>query len=94
MTPLEMESRVVRYGDLKPCRTAFIDAHTFDLYDEPMASLRDFDAYADKTRAALFEAALLYRLAGSRTAALAGSPLEAVTGPLPCMNESRACGHS
>ncbi|OED41851.1 cupin [Chromatiales bacterium (ex Bugula neritina AB1)] len=24
----EMESRIVRYGDLKPCRTAFIDAHT------------------------------------------------------------------
>ncbi|MEO1018389.1 MAG: cupin [Pseudomonadota bacterium] len=28
MTPLEMEQRIVRYGDLKPCRTAFIDAHT------------------------------------------------------------------
>lgn len=28
MTPQEMESRVVRYGDLKPCKTAFIDAHT------------------------------------------------------------------
>lgn len=24
----EMEKRIVRYGDLKPCRTAFIDAHT------------------------------------------------------------------
>ena len=24
----DMERRVVRYGDLKPCRTAFIDAHT------------------------------------------------------------------
>lgn len=24
----EMEARIVRYGDLKPCRTAFIDAHT------------------------------------------------------------------
>ena len=23
-----METRIVRYGDLKPCRTAFIDAHT------------------------------------------------------------------
>jgi quercetin dioxygenase-like cupin family protein len=23
-----MEARIVRYGDLKPCRTAFIDAHT------------------------------------------------------------------
>jgi mannose-6-phosphate isomerase-like protein (cupin superfamily) len=28
MTPEEMERRIVRYGDLKPCKTAFIDAHT------------------------------------------------------------------
>jgi mannose-6-phosphate isomerase-like protein (cupin superfamily) len=28
MTPHEMEQRIVRYGDLVPCRTAFIDAHT------------------------------------------------------------------
>ncbi len=28
MTPAEMEARIVRYGDLVPCRTAFIDAHT------------------------------------------------------------------
>ena len=28
MTPQDMESRIVRYGDLRPCRTAFIDAHT------------------------------------------------------------------
>lgn len=28
MTPAEMEARIVRYGDLQPCRTAFIDAHT------------------------------------------------------------------
>ncbi|MEO1240125.1 MAG: cupin domain-containing protein [Pseudomonadota bacterium] len=25
---LELETRIVRYGDLRPCRTAFIDAHT------------------------------------------------------------------
>ena len=24
----DMEARVVRYGDLRPCKTAFIDAHT------------------------------------------------------------------
>ena len=24
----EMETRIVRYGDLRPCKTAFIDAHT------------------------------------------------------------------
>ena len=28
MTPQEMETRIVRYGELKPCKTAFIDAHT------------------------------------------------------------------
>jgi quercetin dioxygenase-like cupin family protein len=28
MTPAEMEPRIVRYGELVPCRTAFIDAHT------------------------------------------------------------------
>lgn len=28
MTATEMESRIVRYGDLMPCKTAFIDAHT------------------------------------------------------------------
>jgi len=28
MTPEEMNARIVRYGDLVPCKTAFIDAHT------------------------------------------------------------------
>jgi mannose-6-phosphate isomerase-like protein (cupin superfamily) len=28
MNAHEMEARIVRYGDLKPCTTAFIDAHT------------------------------------------------------------------
>ena len=28
MTPNDMEARIVRYGDLVPCKTAFIDAHT------------------------------------------------------------------
>ncbi|TMM49473.1 cupin domain-containing protein [Sulfitobacter sabulilitoris] len=28
MTPQDMENRIVRYGDLIPCKTAFIDAHT------------------------------------------------------------------
>ncbi len=28
MAPQDMESRIVRYGDLQPCKTAFIDAHT------------------------------------------------------------------
>jgi len=28
MTPEEMNTRIVRYGELQPCKTAFIDAHT------------------------------------------------------------------
>ena len=28
MTPQDLEARIVRYGDLRPCKTAFIDAHT------------------------------------------------------------------
>lgn len=28
MTPADMEARIVRYGELQPCKTAFIDAHT------------------------------------------------------------------
>lgn len=28
MTPEQMEARIVRYGELQACRTAFIDAHT------------------------------------------------------------------
>ncbi len=28
MNAQEMEARIVRYGDLQPCKTAFIDAHT------------------------------------------------------------------
>jgi len=28
MTSKEMEKFIVRYADLKPCKTAFIDAHT------------------------------------------------------------------
>lgn len=28
MTTADMQARIVRYGELQPCRTAFIDAHT------------------------------------------------------------------
>lgn len=28
MTPRDLTDRIVRYGELRPCRTAFIDAHT------------------------------------------------------------------
>ena len=28
LTREQLEKRIVRYGELKPCKTAFIDAHT------------------------------------------------------------------
>ena len=28
MVQLDFESRIIRYGELVPCKTAFIDAHT------------------------------------------------------------------
>lgn len=28
MTSAQMDARIFRYGDLAPCETAFIDAHT------------------------------------------------------------------
>lgn len=52
-----LRATLERYGLSADPLQALLDAHTFDLYDEPMASLRDFDAYADKTRAALFNMA-------------------------------------
>ena len=28
MSQLDIETRIIRYGELIPCKTAFIDAHT------------------------------------------------------------------
>ena len=40
-----------RYG-LKPDRfLGLIDAHVFDLYDEPMATLEDLDRFGEKQKA-------------------------------------------
>lgn len=49
-----------------------IEAHRFDLYDEPMARMNDLEDYAQKTSSALFAAAATL---------LAGSGFEAVTRP-------------
>jgi len=47
-----------RYAlDLAPLLT-LIDAHTFDLYDEPMALLDDLDRYAVETQSALLSVAV------------------------------------
>lgn len=46
-----------RYGLSADPLQALIDAHSFDLYDEPMASLAAFDDYAAQTRAGVFNMA-------------------------------------
>jgi 15-cis-phytoene synthase len=48
-----------------------IDAHSFDLYDEPMPSLIHVEAYAAKTSSALFGLAAQILHAGSAAGALA-----------------------
>ncbi|MCF8476510.1 MAG: squalene/phytoene synthase family protein [Pseudolabrys sp.] len=48
--------------------TAIVDAHTFDLYDEPMATLDDLDNYAVMTQSALLDiAAAMLGGGGSET---------------------------
>ena len=46
-----------RYGLSADPLQAFIDAHTFDLYDAPMATLAAFDDYASATQGAVFTVA-------------------------------------
>jgi phytoene synthase len=48
---------VVRYRLPPRVLTDLIDARTFDLYDDPMASFDELDAYAMKTSSALIELA-------------------------------------
>jgi 15-cis-phytoene synthase len=49
---------VVRYRLPPRTLTALIDARTFDLYDEPMASLAELERYAMQTSSALIELAV------------------------------------
>ena len=45
----------MEYYAIAPERlVALIDAHRFDLYDEPIATLADLDRYAEQTQSALF----------------------------------------
>jgi len=45
--------------DIKPDRLiGIVDAHQFDLYDDPMGTLDDLDNYAVMTRSALLDAAI------------------------------------
>ena len=57
-----------------PALTALLDAHRFDLYDDPMARLADLEAYARKTSSALL--ALAAQILGGE-----GEVTEAVANP-------------
>ena len=52
-----LRETLARYGLSADPLQALIDAHAFDLYDEPMASLRDFDDYAASRAGAVFAVA-------------------------------------
>ncbi len=49
-----LRATLARYDIAADRLIALIDAHGFDLYDEPMATLDDLDNYAGKTQGALF----------------------------------------
>jgi 15-cis-phytoene synthase len=65
-------SSVARHGVAVDTLIDLIEARRFDLYDEPMASLADLDAYAERTSSAVFVLA---------AEILAGSGHNAVTAP-------------
>jgi phytoene synthase len=49
-----LRETLARYNIAGDRPVALIDAHTFDLYDEPMGTLADLEDYAGKTQGALF----------------------------------------
>jgi 15-cis-phytoene synthase len=69
---------VSRCGLPKDRLIALIDAHTFDLYDDAMASVAALDAYAERTSGALF--ALAAQILGGRAGAAASEAAAAAAG--------------
>jgi 15-cis-phytoene synthase len=49
-----LQETLARYGLTSDRLIVLIDAHVFDLYDEPMATATDLEIYAIKTQSALF----------------------------------------
>ncbi len=49
-----LRKTLARYNIAADQLIALIDAHAFDLYDEPMATLDDLENYAGRTQSALF----------------------------------------
>ncbi|SHO65736.1 phytoene synthase [Pseudoxanthobacter soli DSM 19599] len=56
---------IARYHLPKPALIALIDAHGFDLYDDPMPSLTDLEGYAGETAGALFQLAAIVLAGGN-----------------------------
>lgn len=61
-----LRETLARYGLTGDRPVALIDAHVFDLYDEPMATATDLEIYAIKTQSALF--AMAAEILGGRGA--------------------------
>ncbi len=61
-----------RHGLAASALDSLIEAHRFDLYDEPMASVADLEAYAEQTASALF--ALAARIVAGVDAQAAARP--------------------
>jgi phytoene synthase len=61
-----------RYGMASDRLIALIDAHTFDLYDQPMATVTDLEIYGIRTQSTLF--AMAAEILGQR-----GAPAELLT---------------
>jgi phytoene synthase len=62
---------LARHGIGADALIALVDAHAFDLYDEPMASLADLETYADRTSTTVTRLAIAF-LGGAGVAAPAG----------------------
>jgi phytoene synthase len=52
-----LREALVRYDIASDPLIGLIDAHAFDLYDEPMATLSELERYGEQTQVALFEVA-------------------------------------
>jgi phytoene synthase len=72
---------IVRYGLRPAAFIDLIDAHTFDVYDEPMASLAQLQSYATRTSTIIFQAAarILAGDAGSAVSSLTDDAGQAAT---------------
>ncbi len=63
--------------------TALIEAHRFDLYDEPMATIADLETYAAKTSAAVIALAAQILGVGAEAAARPAGIASGIAGTAP-----------